>query len=84
MTGSCTCHSLHPSGGFASPRDVQLLEEQVAKSQFLQAIQVTQPSINPNFEERWFTCAKCGLVWRLVYPDPPFQGFWGELPGDKP
>ena len=30
------------------------------------------------FEERWFEFKSVGQVWRLVYPDPPFKGYWGR------
>lgn len=30
-----------------------------------------------NFKERWFLIE--GKKWRLVYPDPPFLGYWGEV-----
>ena len=32
-----------------------------------------------NFEERWFEFNSIGEVWRLVYPDGPFMGYWGRV-----
>ena len=31
------------------------------------------------FTERWFQCSTSKIVWRLVYPDGPFHGFWGAI-----
>ena len=30
-------------------------------------------------EERWFQCISSKCVWRLVYPDGPFRGYWGAV-----
>lgn len=32
-----------------------------------------------NFKERWFLINDENKVWRLVYPDAPFQGYWGQV-----
>lgn len=32
-----------------------------------------------NFKERWFCFGLIGEVWRLVYPDGPFKGYWGKV-----
>lgn len=33
-----------------------------------------------NFEEHWFEFNSIpGKKWRLVYPDGPFKGYWGEV-----
>lgn len=29
--------------------------------------------------ERWFQCVTSRCVWRLVYPDAPFHGYWGQV-----
>lgn len=36
-----------------------------------------------NFEERWFEFKSIGQVWRLVYPDGLFKGYWGQVFLDK-
>jgi hypothetical protein len=33
----------------------------------------------PNLKERWFKCSLDNSTWRLVYPDPPFTGYWGPV-----
>ncbi len=32
-----------------------------------------------NFKERWFKFESIGEIWRLVYPDGPFNGYWGRV-----
>ena len=32
-----------------------------------------------NFKERWFKFETIAQVWRLVYPDGPFRGYWGQV-----
>jgi hypothetical protein len=32
-----------------------------------------------NFQERWFEFHSANEVWRLVYPDGPFKGYWGKV-----
>lgn len=32
-----------------------------------------------NFKERWFKFVSINETWRLVYPDAPFNGYWGQL-----
>lgn len=32
-----------------------------------------------NFKERWFKFHETGEIWRLVYPDGPFHGYWGAV-----
>lgn len=33
-----------------------------------------------NFEEHWFEFHSIpGEIWRLVYPDGPFKGYWGKV-----
>lgn len=31
------------------------------------------------FEEKWYLCIDCGLKWRLVAPDPPFEGLFEPI-----
>lgn len=30
-----------------------------------------------NTQERWFQCLLSHEIWRLVYPDASFRGYWG-------
>lgn len=32
-----------------------------------------------NFKERWFEFKSIAQVWRLVYPDGSFHGYWGRV-----
>lgn len=33
-------------------------------------------------EQKWFRHARSGKVWRLVRPDPPFQGVFEPIPDE--
>ena len=30
-------------------------------------------------DERWYKCRATGQIWRLIAPDPPFQGIFEKL-----
>jgi hypothetical protein len=66
--------------GFYSPyefkRFVKWIENEAA-SGFAREIQVKHPYLC-NLQERWFYFDSFGELWRLVYPDPPFAGYWGK------
>ncbi|MHC1713199.1 MAG: hypothetical protein AB9872_13710 [Solidesulfovibrio sp.] len=66
--------------GFYSPyefkRFVKWIENE-AVSGFAKEVQVKHPYLC-NLQERWFCFDSFGEVWRLVYPDPPFTGYWGK------
>lgn len=78
---SCGWESIH---GFESPREYARfcawIAAQVDAGEFEQ-VPVSEPSSDLIFgvEERWYRCKTSGEVWRLVAPEPPFRGLWGEL-----
>ena len=43
-------------------------------------VAVQDPYAGVNFRERWFEFKSIGQKWRLVYPDGPFKGYWGQVP----
>jgi hypothetical protein len=42
-------------------------------------IPVEKPHSNVGLFERWFKSNRSGEVWRLVEPDPPYQGLCEEV-----
>lgn len=40
-------------------------------------ISVQSYYLSINTHERWFKCVSSNEIWRLVYPDGPFRGYWG-------
>ncbi len=45
-------------------------------------VPVQQYYCGVNFQERWFKVEQNGELWRLVYPDFPFTGYWGLVSDD--
>lgn len=41
-------------------------------------VEVKEYYAGVNFRERWFEFESVAQVWRLVYPDGPFFGYWGR------
>lgn len=33
----------------------------------------------PGLQEIWYRCRETGAVWRLVWPDFPFRGWWDDV-----
>lgn len=53
--------------------------EQQLNSDFVEEIEAKEFYLSPNNEERWFYCSTNNEIWRLVYPDGPFHGYWGKV-----
>jgi hypothetical protein len=72
--------------GFVSPgefsRFVKWIENEVT-SGFAREISVNNSYSGLSFNERWFCYNSIGEVWRLVYPDFPFRGYWGKVQADQ-
>lgn len=70
--------------GFESPGEYRRfctwLAEQI-ESGLVESVPVIEPSNDLIFglEEIWYRCKASGEVWRLVAPQAPFRGSWGEL-----
>ncbi len=54
------------------------IEEQIQDG-YVKEIDVKDFYAGVNFQERWFEFETQGEVWRLVYPDGSFQGYWGRV-----
>ena len=44
-------------------------------------VPVEIPLYNVGEEEKWYRCVKCGTVYRLIEPDPPYGGQWLVVEG---
>jgi hypothetical protein len=66
--------------GFTSPgeyrRFLRYIEEQVSSGAARERPADAQYGKGMIFGGRWFQDVETGTVWRLVPPDPPFQGIW--------
>jgi hypothetical protein len=73
---TCECEQLRKSGPFVGWSDFDafaaLLERQTTFSQS----PVGVPYSDVGLLEKWYECTDCHRVWRLVEPDPPFNGLW--------
>lgn len=75
----CTCFNLRETGSFKSSQDYYNFEGNLLKNSNFRELKVEEPKNNVGFYERWFECNKCGSVWRLVEPDPPYKGLWENI-----
>ncbi|PXW48286.1 hypothetical protein [Dickeya zeae] len=67
---------------FQSMSEFNRFEEWVEKEIALGSameINVSNYYAGINFKERWFKFNETGEIWRLVYPDGPFNGYWGPV-----
>ena len=80
MSG-CTCAELAQRDRFEGPEALRAHQDLIDRTTTLSAVPVTEPYANVGEVERWYLCSACGVTWRLVEPDPPFQGVWRQLPG---
>lgn len=53
--------------------------DQALKIGDLNEVPVLNYYAGPNFKERWFELTSSNQIWRLIYPDGPFHGFWGRV-----
>lgn len=73
------CHcNIRNDGGFSNWDDFDKFSVCIANSN-LKEIPVKEPYSDIGFIEMWYQCNKCGSIWRLVEPDPPFKGNWSKV-----
>jgi hypothetical protein len=75
----CDCDSTRDSGKFADWQDFHDFESWLAKNSEFLAVPVRTSLPGDKDAEKWFRCSKCDGVWRLVEPDPPFEGIWEKV-----
>jgi hypothetical protein len=60
-------------------RFVSWMNEQVATGEAVE-VEVAAPYLDaPSFTEKWFTHARGGQTWRIVWPDGPFTGLFERV-----
>lgn len=63
--------------GFRSDGEYQrllaLIDEQI-RSGLAKEVRVAKPYSGVDWDEHWFVCGATRETWRLVAPDPPFDG----------
>lgn len=73
----CQCN-IRNEGGFSNWDDFDEFSIRIANTNF-KNIPVKETYSDVGFVEMWFQCNKCGSIWRLVEPDPPFRGNWSRV-----
>jgi len=77
MKNSCTWEEIDDFQSYSEfERFVAWIESQVSEKT---AVEVPVKDLYAGFPERWFQCSTSKSVWRLVYPDGPFHGYWGAV-----
>jgi hypothetical protein len=79
MKNSCTWEVIDDFQSYSEfARFTAWVESQVSEK-LVSEIPVKDPYAGSGFTERWFQCSASQSVWRLVYPDGPFHGYWGAV-----
>jgi hypothetical protein len=63
---------------FEFKKFIEWIESQIIEN-MVSEIPVKDSYAGSGFNERWFQCLSSKSVWRLVYPDGPFHGYWGAV-----
>lgn len=77
MQKVCDCN-IREAGGFNGWDDFAKYSAQVIDSGGFKEVPVKKPYSDVGLIEKWYECSKCGNLWRLVEPDPPFKGNWSK------
>lgn len=79
MKDLCNWYEIDNFGSLSEfTRFIAWIESQVIENIACE-IPVKESYAGTGFTERWFQCLASNSVWRLVYPDGPFRGYWGEV-----
>lgn len=79
MKDNCTWEVIDDFQSYSEfARFVVWIESQVSEK-LASEISVKDSYAGSGFTERWFQCSASQRVWRLVYPDGPFHGYWGAV-----
>ena len=74
----CSCTALE-SETFFDWTDFDNFSSFISNNPGFVATSVITPNMNVGLSEKWYRCIRCGTVWRLVEPDPPFRGLWQKV-----
>lgn len=75
---TCKC-DIRSEGRFSGWSDYDEFAEQLEKNPLFVLTPVSKPHSNVGLVERWYQCVACQSVWRLLEPDPPFNGLWERV-----
>lgn len=75
----CGCGKLRESGGFKGWNDFDAFLKTLKGMPILFQVPVKTPCSNVGLLENWYQCSNCKSIWRLVEPDPPFNGLWERV-----
>lgn len=79
MKNDCTWEEINDFQSYSEfARFVAWIESQVSEKMAFE-VSVKELYAGSGFKERWFQCQNSKSVWRLVYPDGPFHGYWGAV-----
>ena len=83
-TINCICSVLEEINEFYSINEFERFSNYLNKLiESGELIEIPVESFYAGFEEKWYKCSMCENVWRLVYPDFPFKGFWIKMGREK-
>jgi hypothetical protein len=75
----CDCDHARDTRKFADWQDFHGFQSWLNTNADFAEVPVKKPLSNVGFTENWYMCRKCSAVWRLVEPDPPFEGLWEKI-----
>ncbi len=74
----CQCE-IRPVGRFDGWDDFDEFLTVLNGQSSLVPVRVARPDSHVGLVERWYQCSACTTTWRLVEPDPPFEGLWQKV-----
>jgi hypothetical protein len=81
---SCVCHQYRVPGGFHDFSEFDQFNAEIKNVDFFREVPVLKTLGGVGgLMEAWFECQRCGQIWRLVEPDPPFKGMWSQVNSEK-
>lgn len=75
----CHCESLRQEETFSDWADFDKFSSAISDDPRFLLGPVEEDCANAGLPEKWYRCARCGTIFRLVEPDPPFRGLWTRV-----
>ena len=75
----CHCESLRQEETFSGWADFDELSSAISDDPRFIIGPVEEAYANAGLPEKWYRCARCGTIFRLVEPDPPFGSLWTRV-----
>ena len=76
LNNGCHCESSCEKETFSDWADFDKFALVISTNPVFSAAPVEAAYSNVGLPEKWYRCVRCGTIWRLVEPDPPFGGLW--------